>query len=200
MRTRELLVEAAAKVFDENGFAGASVNKILSYAGVTAGGMYFHFKSKEELARAVILEQASRLTLPDEPRGLQQMIDLSMYLTQQLDRDVLFRAGVRLAVEQGESGIRDYTVYDWWSSIFVGELRAARANGELRPEVDELAFARMFVASYTGNQVMSDIATSRRDLAERVVSMWHFLLPGIAAPGHYKSLSVDFARAAQIGG
>lgn len=64
VRTREALLRAAAEVFDTAGYSGASINKILERAGLTAGAMYFHFKNKEALARAVIMEQAADLEFP----------------------------------------------------------------------------------------------------------------------------------------
>ncbi|NGO67950.1 ScbR family autoregulator-binding transcription factor [Streptomyces boncukensis] len=194
VHTRELLVDAAAGVFDENGFAGASINKILSRAGVTAGAMYFHFRSKADLARAVIHEQSSRLAIPEKPGGIQQLIDLTMYLTGQFTCNVRFRAGVRLAVEQGESGLHDYTAYRWWIKTFERELVAARERDELLPGVQESSFARFVVASYTGTQVMSDIATARADLPEQVVAMWRYLLPSVVPPVSLTSYVIDPAR------
>ncbi|MET9324317.1 helix-turn-helix domain-containing protein [Streptomyces sp. NPDC003038] len=52
-RTREALVRAAAEVFAGQGFAAASVAVISRRAGVSAGGLHFHFESKTALARAV---------------------------------------------------------------------------------------------------------------------------------------------------
>jgi AcrR family transcriptional regulator len=48
-RTRELLLAAAAQVFAEQGFAGASVDEIASRAGYTIGALYSHFSGKDEL-------------------------------------------------------------------------------------------------------------------------------------------------------
>ena len=48
-RTRAALVDAAAKVFIERGFTGASVEAIAAEAGYTRGAFYANFASKEEL-------------------------------------------------------------------------------------------------------------------------------------------------------
>src|SRR5689334_12795925 len=85
-RTRTAILDAAAAVFDERGFSGASLSDILTKAGVTKGALYFHFSSKEELARAVIEEQFSA-DLPfvsfDDP-GFQTVIDMSHALAHNL--------------------------------------------------------------------------------------------------------------------
>ncbi|MET9775668.1 ScbR family autoregulator-binding transcription factor [Streptomyces sp. NPDC006367] len=201
-RTREVLLRAAAEVFDEVGYAGASINKILDLAGVTAGAVYFHFKSKEGLARAVILEQAADLRFPQERDGLQQLIDMTQYLALEMQRNTLLRAGVRLAVEQSDSGLQDYTIYDWWTEHFREQLLRAGELGELLPDVNETEFAQQLVGSYTGTQIMSQISCGRADLPRRIAVMWRYLLPAIApaeviarldlSPGHTEgSLSTE---------
>ncbi|WP_405435191.1 TetR/AcrR family transcriptional regulator [Streptomyces avidinii] len=69
-RTREALVRAAAEVFAEEGFATASIAVISRRARLSAGGLHFHFASKNALARAVE-ERAERalrqITAADAP-------------------------------------------------------------------------------------------------------------------------------------
>lgn len=54
--TRASLINSAACEFAEHSYASASVNTILDTAGCTKGAMYFHSKSKVELADAVLDE------------------------------------------------------------------------------------------------------------------------------------------------
>jgi TetR/AcrR family transcriptional repressor of nem operon len=46
----ERIVEAASRLFRQQGFDGVSVDAIMQDAGLTHGGFYGHFKSKEDLA------------------------------------------------------------------------------------------------------------------------------------------------------
>jgi AcrR family transcriptional regulator len=48
-RTREQLLGAAARVFAQKGFAGASVEEIAESAGYSTGALYSNFSSKEQL-------------------------------------------------------------------------------------------------------------------------------------------------------
>ncbi|WP_256642109.1 ScbR family autoregulator-binding transcription factor [Streptomyces murinus] len=194
VRTREAILRAAAEVFDEFGYSAAGVSKILQRAGVTQGAMYFHFKSKEDLGRAVLVEQAAALALPEVPAGLQQLIDMTLFLGFELQRDVLLRAGVRLAVEQGEAGLRDFTVYHMWIDRFRAELDAADERGELLPQVDAAEFARVLVASFTGTQLMSDVESGREGLPAQIAVLWSYLLPGVATPAALARLVVDVER------
>ena len=47
--TRARIVTAAARLFRESGYDGVGVDAIMSEAGLTAGGFYSHFSSKEAL-------------------------------------------------------------------------------------------------------------------------------------------------------
>ncbi len=48
-RTREQLLDAAARTFARKGYAGASVEEIAESAGYSIGALYSNFASKEEL-------------------------------------------------------------------------------------------------------------------------------------------------------
>jgi AcrR family transcriptional regulator len=52
--TREKLFEAAARVFEEQGIGGASIEAIAAAAGFSRGAFYSNFKSKDELIIAMI--------------------------------------------------------------------------------------------------------------------------------------------------
>ena len=48
---REIIVEAATRLFRERGLHGISVVDVMAAAGLTHGGFYGHFESKEALAQ-----------------------------------------------------------------------------------------------------------------------------------------------------
>lgn len=47
--TRRRIVETAVDLFADNGYDGTSITQIIDRAGVTKGGFYHHFASKEAL-------------------------------------------------------------------------------------------------------------------------------------------------------
>src|SRR5260370_7152336 len=64
--TCEKLFEAAARVFEDQGIGGASIEAIAAAAGFTRGAFYSNFKSKDELIIAMIedhVEQSIRRNL-----------------------------------------------------------------------------------------------------------------------------------------
>jgi AcrR family transcriptional regulator len=58
--TREKLFEAAARVFEEQGIGGASIEAIAAAAGFTRGAFYSNFKSKDELIIAMIEDHVAQ--------------------------------------------------------------------------------------------------------------------------------------------
>jgi AcrR family transcriptional regulator len=52
--TRERILSAAAQVFAEYGFTGASMPAVAAQSGITAGAIYRHFASKAELLLEVV--------------------------------------------------------------------------------------------------------------------------------------------------
>jgi TetR/AcrR family transcriptional repressor of nem operon len=55
-QTRERILTAAIAVFRREGFAAAGVDGVMAEAGLTAGGFYAHFKSKNELLAAALVQ------------------------------------------------------------------------------------------------------------------------------------------------
>jgi TetR/AcrR family transcriptional regulator, transcriptional repressor for nem operon len=58
--TRQRIVAAAADLFRRHGIDGVGVDAIMREAGLTHGGFYGHFPSKEALVGAVSAEQLAR--------------------------------------------------------------------------------------------------------------------------------------------
>lgn len=56
-QTRDHLLAAAAEVFAERGFDGASIDDVAAVAGFTKGAVYSNFKNKEDLVLALIETQ-----------------------------------------------------------------------------------------------------------------------------------------------
>jgi AcrR family transcriptional regulator len=53
-QTRERILEIAEDTVLHKGFAGASLEEIISEAGITKSGFFYHFKDKNDLAKALL--------------------------------------------------------------------------------------------------------------------------------------------------
>jgi AcrR family transcriptional regulator len=78
--TCEKLFEAAARVFEEQGIGGASIEAIAAAAGFTRGAFYSNFKSKDELIIAMLEDHVAQsirrnLDLLAKHKNLDDFID-----------------------------------------------------------------------------------------------------------------------------
>ena len=64
--TRTKIMDAAAKMFAEHGYANTSLDKVASIADLTKGSVYWHFASKQDLFLAILERdlQQQREVLP----------------------------------------------------------------------------------------------------------------------------------------
>lgn len=53
-QTRERLLDIAQDAVLHKGFAGTSIDEIIAEAGITKSGFFYHFKDKNDLARALL--------------------------------------------------------------------------------------------------------------------------------------------------
>lgn len=68
--TRRRLLDAAARLFADQGFRGASVRDICDHANANPGAVSYHFGGKRQLYRAVVRQAADEIVSPlVEPPG-----------------------------------------------------------------------------------------------------------------------------------
>ncbi len=122
-QTRDHLLEAAATVFGERGYHGASLDDIAAAAGFTKGAVYSNFKSKEDLFLALL-----------ESRFASELEDLKALLTGS-DVGPGYRLSdfVTLIVDQPKEPARVT-----WGTLYEEFHLYARRNPEARARLAEL--------------------------------------------------------------
>ncbi|MFE1764174.1 ScbR family autoregulator-binding transcription factor [Streptomyces angustmyceticus] len=198
IRTRRVILEAAASVFDEQGYDRATIAEVLERAGVTKGALYFHFASKEQLALAVLEAQVIDIAVEPQTIKLQEFVDSGQVLAYRLRSDPIQRGAARLAVEQGSNHLdRKQSMLSW--SVFVeGLLNEAKARGEVIESIDVRETAELFVGAFAGLQMMSQAFTNRADLSRRLTVFFEHTFPSIAVPAILAKLNLDSERGAQL--
>lgn len=58
-RTRNRIVDSARRLFNRHGFEQVSIDQVMADAGLTRGGFYHHFASKDELYSAAVASYGS---------------------------------------------------------------------------------------------------------------------------------------------
>jgi AcrR family transcriptional regulator len=176
-QTRRHILEAAARAFAERGYAGASLNDLIRDSGVTKGGFYFHFPSKEALALAVLQDKqeqwAGRVmaaTMRYET-AFEQLAAIPSALCDLHEQDRSARAIGRLCMELSEDpelAPKTRGQFGAWVELTGSIILKAQAEGTMRTDVDAEAAAETLVAAFVGLEIMSDVASHRSDLRERV--------------------------------
>lgn len=136
-RTRQLIIERTSAVFDQRGFAAATLNHLVESTGLTRGAFYFHFESKEALAQAIALAQADRWpqlleeveALESEP--LRRLLLFSHRAGAAFQDDLVMRAASRLMSERAVIERELPQSYPFWADTFRRCLLQAAAEGKL---------------------------------------------------------------------
>jgi AcrR family transcriptional regulator len=175
IRTRHAILMAAAKVFEDRGYEAATISEILASSGVTKGALYFHFRSKDDLAQAVLGLQNELPPAPARESKVQELVDTVLLHTYRMETNLLVRAGVRLSMEQ-HVGLDRSGPFISWIDFLGGLLAQAKMQGELYPHADPVQTAEVIVGSYGGVQSLSQALSDYQDLSFRVVLLLRHLL------------------------
>ncbi len=141
VETRAVILEAAERIFAEDGLAGARTDAIAAAAGVNKALLYYYFKSKDDLYVAVLEEhfkefrrQAMEVLTSEGPAGetLLRYVDMHFdFISSRPYYPSLFQ---RMAMAGGKSLgrlARDYFVP--LSQKFFALIERGIRSGELRP-------------------------------------------------------------------
>jgi AcrR family transcriptional regulator len=195
IRTRQGILAAAAKVFEERGYQSATIAEILTAAGVTKGALYFHFQSKEHLAQGVLRAQNDeRLVVPDRVSKIQQLVDIVMLHAYRLQTDPMVRASVRLTLDELAQDLDRSGPFRIWSQVGQELLAKAQAQGELLPHVVPAETTAVLVGSFGGVQAMSHVMTDYQDLGQRISDLLRHVLPSVVLSSVLASLDLSPGR------
>lgn len=187
LRTRDNLLRAAATTFERVGYSAATLEDIVSAAGATKGALYFHFRSKADLANAVMTAYQGTTDALAEPADagaesvLTQIGKQFAELAELYRNDPIARAGLRLSNEHELIDPELTTDFESWTRQIARQLRAGQRDGSVAGGVNCPAAARVLVASFYGVQEVSAHLTERRDVRRRVDEWWTAMLPYLAA-------------------
>ncbi|MFE2295597.1 ScbR family autoregulator-binding transcription factor [Streptomyces sp. NPDC059452] len=195
VRTRATVLRSAAEIFDTDGFVSASLSSISHRAGVSSGALHFHFANKGALAEAIAEAAEQRLRritgpAPEEPGGsgsaqgevdlIQNLVDTSHQLFDELNSDVILRAGFMLGCEPSWPSLVD--LHGQWRDWIQGTLQQAARSGALAEGTEPEDVVTVVAASTVGFE-----ALGRKDPSwlsqQRLARFWQFMLPRLVPPG-----------------
>jgi AcrR family transcriptional regulator len=153
-RSREKILQAAARLATVEGIDGLSIGRLAEHTGMSKSGLFAHFGSKEELQLAAI-DTAERIFDDDvvtsaraAPEGLARLEALCDHFLSHVGRRVFpggcFFASVGAELDTRPGPVRDrvVAVAQNWMGLLVDAVRQAQRQGEVDPglEPEQLAF------------------------------------------------------------
>ncbi len=174
--TRDKIIAQAARVFNQYGFAGASLSDLMQATGLQKGGIYRHFRSKEELAVAAfdyaftIVDHLRFETIDPELGSIEQ---LKQFIANFVERRSSIPGGcpvwnTAVDADDGNLVLRDRAqqAVETWLTRLVTIIEGGIRDGEINSEVEPSGLATLLIASLEGALVMSRLTQKTEPLAQ----------------------------------
>ncbi len=153
--TRLRILDAAARLFREKGFAGTSQRDIATACEMQPGSLYYHFKSKDEVLAEVLdlgiirvlegVETALRGLGSDVSPRERLRVAIAAHLETLFHQGDYTSAHFRIwKLAPPEIQQRNLILRDRYEAIWVGLLREMKKDGAFRDDVD-LRVLRLFL-------------------------------------------------------
>ena len=199
--TQIRILDGAASEFVKHGYGTVSIRSIAEESGISIGAIYFHFRTKESIAKAISEEQHHRsLRLIEEiaqplDGTLQRLVHVSRALADQIASDQIVRAGMALSFEKDEFAGDVSGFYGDWLQAVTEDLRASFESGALQSRLTPSQHAEYLVAHFAG---IISLAMARHDigrLGESLATMWLGSVDGLV-PADSREQAVAMIRSA----
>jgi TetR/AcrR family transcriptional repressor of nem operon len=174
LETRQSILERAAPLFNQRGFAGCSMGDVMEATGLEKGGLYRHFESKEELAIEVLrysLERATRIRLEAVPEGTRAIEAISRYIEHFVVAPSAVPGGCPLmnaAIDSDDGNpalravVRKHLCS--WKKRMRSLVERAQTEGDVKTDVDVEWLADTIIATLEGALMMSRVERTRQPL------------------------------------
>lgn len=181
-RTEAAILEATRELLIEGGVRRLTVEGVAARAGVAKTTVYRRWKSKEELALAVLLEMVKEVVaVPDLGNVRDELITFVNGAVRILGKTLMGRVMQGLVSDFAANEDLGKAFREQIVSMRLAEVRRlmerAIGRGEVRPDVDMVLVHELLFGPVYYRLLLSGCKLDRR-LAERVVDA---VLPGIVA-------------------
>ncbi len=162
--TRLRILDAAEKLFCDQGYASAKMNEIARMVGVTKGAIFWHFASKATLFEAVFKRSVARINQIFEATFSthEPILEKCRTVLLQTSKDRAFEVLLALGSSDTEALPQEMLI-----SIHAGitgilesareRLEYAKKNGELAPDTDVFAILSPFIMVMSGFGKMREV-------------------------------------------
>jgi len=175
-RTRSTVLRAAGELLAERGYAGFTIEAVVSRTGVAKTTIYRHWPSRTELLHDALSAAKPTPTFPDSGNLRSDLIALLRSVAGATTRDVFLRSMPSLVVaaqhdpelralhnrlaEERSRGLRDL-------------LARARGRGDLRADCDIELLAQTLIGVVFVRRIFRDLPAGEREITTVVDMLLH---------------------------
>jgi TetR/AcrR family transcriptional regulator, transcriptional repressor for nem operon len=184
--TRRRILERAAPVFNQRGYAGTSLAELVAATGLEKGGIYNHFASKDELALAAFdhaVEYVTERNVATQAghAGLDRLVALIEAFPGWSD-DPLLPGGCPLmntAIDADDThpelAERAKVAMESWHRLIGAIVKDAKRRGEIAPGLDPYDLASFVTGGLEGGLMLTRITGDPRHLERIVTHLLHYV-------------------------
>jgi TetR/AcrR family transcriptional regulator len=159
-RTRRRILDAGLRVFSRSGYDGASMDDIALELEATKGLLYHHFRSKQDLLKAILQEHPLRMGIETLARGVaggdlrEELSNVALVSLRQMREH---RAFIRFLLFQShysaaQADVVRSELLDRWGAIFESIIEAHLPDAS-RAKALACQLTDILVASFIGSEL-----------------------------------------------
>ncbi len=195
--TRQRIVEVAAPIFNQRGFAGSSMQDVMDATGLEKGGLYRHFASKEELAAEAFryaVGKAVRTRTDGLDPALTPLDKLRALVRRFVENPSSLPGGCPLLntavdADDGNPMLRKLALDSFcdWRERLAAIVTEGIQRRQIRKDVEPRRIANTMIATLEGALLLSRLECAPTALCDARESL-ETLLDSIACPRHKAAL------------
>ncbi len=186
-QTKARIIEQAATVFNQKGYGSSSIADIMQATGLKKGGIYNHFKSKEELALAAfdyavsLISQRMSHAVKTKRNAVERLQALvSSYLAYVEVPPIVGGCPIlntAIEVDDLDSPLRDHALaaLNSWRSSIVLIINKGINKGEITVNVDPDAIATIIICTIEGAIMMSQLEKNPVHLERAIAHLQNYI-------------------------
>ena len=186
-QTKARIIQQAAEVFNQKGYAGSSLTDIMQATGLKKGGIYNHFASKDELALAAfdyavnLVSQEIWTAVKTKRNALERLEALvSSYLTYAESPPIIGGCPIlntAIEVDNVDSPLRDRALaaVDSWRSLIIRIVEKGIKKGEIKATVEPDTVATIIICNLEGAIMLSQLEKNPIHLQRAIAHLQSYL-------------------------
>jgi TetR/AcrR family transcriptional regulator, transcriptional repressor for nem operon len=167
--TKSRIIQQAAELFNQQGYAGSSISDIMRVTGLQKGGIYNHFQSKDELALEAFdyaiarVSQHTRAAVRSKHHALERLQAIIDVFGSFVEKPPI-KGGCPLlntAIESDDAhpALRDRAqqAMNSWRNLIIQIIQKGIAREEIHPQASADEIATIIIATLEGAMMMSKL-------------------------------------------